>query len=198
MPEQHKRKPPHRWRGFWLLVVALLAINWLSLLVMHPSEQPRVKVPFNPYFLQQVQASEVKSIAAKGDTIEGTFAHKMVYPANSGKARPTTLFSTRVPTFWDNRTLTAQLQAHGVDVNAKNPAPETSLAGEVVLGFAPTLLLVGLFWFLARRAQSSGGGLGGLGNFGRSQARRVDPATIQVTFDDARCEATTAARDGWF
>ena len=43
-----------------------------------------------------------------------------------------------------------------------------------------------MFWFLLRRAQKSagGGGLGGLGNFGRSQARRVDPQKIMVTFDD--------------
>ena len=36
---------------------------------------------------------------------------------------------------------------------------------------------------LARRA-AAGGGMGALGNFGRSQARRVDPETIRVTFDD--------------
>src|SRR6202000_1677929 len=48
-----------------------------------------------------------------------------------------------------------------------------------------TILLVGLFVLLARRAQSAaGGGLGGLGNFGRSRARRVDPEKIRVTFDD--------------
>src|SRR6202035_823690 len=36
----------------------------------------------------------------------------------------------------------------------------------------------------ARRARAGAGGLGGVGNFGRSQARRVDPAKIRVTFDD--------------
>jgi cell division protease FtsH len=55
---------------------------------------------------------------------------------------------------------------------------------EILLGFGPTLLFIGLLLLLARRAQSAGGGLGGLGNFGRSQARRVDPKTIRVTFDD--------------
>ncbi len=49
------------------------------------------------------------------------------------------------------------------------------MLAEILLGFGPTLLLVGLFVLLARRAQAGGGGLGGLGNFGRSQARRVDP-----------------------
>src|SRR5205814_570098 len=56
---------------------------------------------------------------------------------------------------------------------------------EILLGFGPTILLIALFYWLARRASAAGGGgLGGLGNFGRSQARRADPEKIRVTFDD--------------
>ena len=53
MPDEHKPKPPHRWRGFWIMVAVLLVINVLSV-VMSRSSQPRVKVPFSPYFLHQV------------------------------------------------------------------------------------------------------------------------------------------------
>jgi len=183
MPDAHKPPPPHRVPWFWIVILVLLAINWLGVLMAQSSGQPRVKVPFSPYFLHQVEAGQVKSISSKGDTIEGTFTSKVVYPPGSAKAKPTTLFSTRVPTFWDNVSLTALLQGKGIQVNAENPNPGTSLWGELLLGFGPTLLFVGLFWFLARRAQA-GGGLGGLGSFGRSQARRVDPAKVQVTFDD--------------
>jgi cell division protease FtsH len=184
MPDEHKPPPPHRWRGFWIVAAVLLALNLLSVAMTQRSGQPRVKVPFSPYFLQQVDAGHVKSISSKSDTIQGTFSKKLVYPPGS-KSTPTTLFSTEVPTFWDSTALTKQLQAHGVEVNAQNPNPGTSLLAEILLGFGPTLLLLALFWFLARRARSAtGGGLGGLGGFGRSQARRVDPAKIQVTFDD--------------
>jgi cell division protease FtsH len=183
MPDEHKPRPPHRWRGFWIFFGVLLAINWLSVLMVQ-SGPTRVKVPFSPYFLQQVEAGHVKSIFPKGDTVSGTFTSKRVYPPGDRKATPTTEFSTQVPTFWDNVALTSLLRAKGVQVNAKNPNPGTSVIGQLLLGFGPTLLFIGLFWFLARRAQSSGGGLGGLGNFGRSQARRVDPKTIQVTFAD--------------
>jgi cell division protease FtsH len=184
MPDEHKARPPHRWRGFWIFVAIALAINWLSVLMAQPSGQHRVKVPFSPYFLAQVDAGAVKAISSKGDTIDGTFVRKLAYPPGDPKATHTTLFSTRVPTFWDNTSLTTQLQAKGVEVNAKNPSSGTSLLSELLLGFGPTLLFVGLFWFLARRAQSGAGGLGGLGTFGRTQARRVDPKTIQVTFAD--------------
>jgi len=143
-----------------------------------------VKVPFSPYFVQQVQAGRVKSISSKGDTIQGTFATKTKYPPTDANATPTTLFSTQVPSFWSSQSLTNLLQAHDVEVNAQNPNPGTSLLATILLGFGPTILLIGLFWLLARRAQSGAGGLGGLGNFGRSQARRVDPERIRVTFDD--------------
>jgi cell division protease FtsH len=126
----------------------------------------------------------VKSIASKDETIQGTFKTKLRYPPNDAKATPTTLFATQVPAFWDPASLTAVLRSAKVEVNARNPNPGTSLLGEILLGFGPTILLVGLFWFLARRAQSGAGGLGGLGSFGRSQPRRADPEKIRVSFDD--------------
>jgi cell division protease FtsH len=183
LPEQPKPPPPHRLRGFWILLVVLLAVNWLLVLLAQPGGQPRVTVPFSPYFIQQVQAGQVKSISSKGGTIQGTFASKVRYPADDKKATPTTLFATEVPSFWNGPSLTALLQDKHVQVNAKPTTSGTSVLAEILLGFGPTLLLVGLFYFLARRA-SAGGGAGALGNFGRSQARRVNPEQIRVTFAD--------------
>jgi cell division protease FtsH len=71
-----------------------------------------------------------------------------------------------------------------VVINAKPTTQGTSLLAELLLGFGPTLLIVGLFVLLARRAAQAGGGMGALGGFGRSRARRVDPEKIRVTFDD--------------
>jgi cell division protease FtsH len=98
-PKEHKPTPPHRMRGFWIFVVALLAANWISVLAFTPGGQPRVKLPFDPYFLAQVKAGKVKSLSSKGDTIQGTFTTGVRYPASDTKARPTTLSSTEVPTF---------------------------------------------------------------------------------------------------
>jgi cell division protease FtsH len=185
MPDQHKPRPPHRLRGFWVFVFVLLALNWLSVLVFQPSGQPRVTVPFSPYFLNEVQGAQVKSISSKGDTIDGTFTTKTRYPPTDAKATPTTLFATRVPAFWNNASLTTLLRDEHVQVNAQSTSSGTSILAEILLGFGPTLLLVGVFVLIARRSTAAGGGgLGGLGNFGRSQARRVDPESIKVTFDD--------------
>jgi len=184
LPEEHKPKPPHRLRAFWIFFLVLLAVNWLSVLFVQTGGQPRVNVPFSPYFIQKVQAGQVRSISAKGDTIQGTFNTKVRYPANGRTATPTTLFATQVPSFWSSAQLTSLLRSHGVQVNAQNPNPGASILTEILLGFGPTLLFIALFYFLMRRAATAGGGLGGLGNFGRSQARRVDPQQIRVTFDD--------------
>jgi cell division protease FtsH len=185
MPEEHKPTPPHRLRGFWLFFLGLLAINWLFVLIAQPASQQRVTIPFSPYFIQQLEAGKVKSISSRADTIDGTFTEKLRYPANDSNAKPTTLFATQVPSFWNGNQLTELLTAHNVEVNAKNPNPGTSLLTELLVGFGPTILLFAVIYFIARRAmKSAGGGLGGLGQFGRSQARRVDPEKIRVTFDD--------------
>ena len=182
-PDQHLPRPPHRLRGFWIFVLVLLAVNWISVLAFQPPGQPRIKVPFSPFFLNEVQAGQVRSISSKGDTIDGTFTTKLRYPPSDTKTMATTLFSTQVPAFWNDAELAALLQSKRVQVNAQSTAQTQSLLAEILLGFGPTLLIVGLFVLLARRA-SGAGGMGALGNFGRSQARRVDPEKIRVSFDD--------------
>jgi cell division protease FtsH len=194
-PDPPQARAPHRSRRFLWFAVGLLAFNLASVFLFSPGGHERVKVPFSPYFLTQVQSGRVASIASKGDTIQGTFKSPVSYPPKDAKATPTTLFATEVPTFWNNGQLTALLRSERVQVNAQSTSQSTPLILSVLLGFGPTLLIVGLFVLLARRA-AKGGGMGALGNFGRSKARRIDPSTIRVTFadvagiDEAKSELT--------
>jgi cell division protease FtsH len=195
-PESPKKRAPHRSRRFALFAVALLAFNLASVLLFSPAGQPRVRVPFSPYFVSQVQAGRVASIRSTGDVIEGTFKSSVRYPTGDTKATPTTLFATEVPAFWNNDQLTALLQAHDVQINAHSTTQATPLLVSLLLGFGPTLLTVGVIILFMRRAAKSGGGMGALSSFGRSKARRVDPAMIRVTFadvagiDEAKSELT--------
>ena len=191
------QKPMHRTRSFVWFIVALLALNWLSVLLFQPSSQPRVTVPFYPYFISEVNAGKVKLVTTKGDSVQGTFKVKLRYPANSKSATPTTLFATQVPAFWNGSQLESLLISKGVEINAQSTSATTSLLAEILLGFGPTLLIVGIFVLIARRAAAGGGGgMGALGQFGRSRARRVDPEKIRVTFadvagiDEAKMELT--------
>jgi cell division protease FtsH len=190
------QRPMHRTRGFIWFIVALLAINWLSVLFFEPTSQPRVTIPFSPFFISEVKAGKVKLITSKGDAVQGTFKAKVTYPVGSKTATPTTLFATYVPAFWNGSQLETLLTANGVEITAQTTTATTSLLEEILLGFGPTLLIVGIFVVIARRMAKSGGGMGALGQFGRSRARRVDPEKIRVTFadvagiDEAKMELT--------
>jgi len=186
MPEQPPSgPPPHRRPSFLWFVLILIALNWIAVLLFQPpAGEPRVTVSFNPFFLQQVQEGRVKSISSKGNTVQGTFRTKVRYPPTAKKATTTTLFATEIPTFWDYNQLSALLKEKGVEINAKPTAQSTSVLVELLIGFGPALLIIGLFVMIARRAARGGGAMGALGNFGRSQARRIDPGKIRVTFDD--------------
>ena len=76
------------------------------------------------------------------------------------------------PALGDDGLLSLLLDKGGV-VNAKPFEQRRPWWDTLLVGFGPTLLLVGLFVLMARRA-AAGGGLGGLGGLGRSRARRCE------------------------
>ena len=184
MPESPQERPPHRTRGFLWFVTALLAVNVLAAFLLAPARQTRVDVPFSPYFVSQVQSGHVASIVSVGDTIQGTFKTTVRYPPGASKTTETKLFATQVPSFWNNNELTSMLDTPDVQITAQSTVHSTSVLESILLGFGPTLLIVGLLVFFMRRAAKSGGGMGALSSFGRTKARRIDPATIRITFED--------------
>src|SRR5207248_4759797 len=100
-----------------LVIVGVLALNfWISSQALQPAS--RVQVPYSPTFLQQVKSGNVSQISSTGDSIQGTFRSEVKYPSNSSSAKPTTLFSTQVPSFANNAQLSQQLQDHHVTINA--------------------------------------------------------------------------------
>jgi cell division protease FtsH len=163
---------------FWLIVLGLLVLNWvLSGLLVRPPE--RTEVPYT-FFRAQVEAGNVASVTGIEDAIDGQFKNPVRYPEGD-QGREVTRFSTRRPTFAANDNLWQLLTSKNVQVSAEAP-PGPSLLEQLLLGFGPTLLLVGLFVLLARRAA---GGAAGLGGFGRSRARRYEPETgRRTTFED--------------
>src|SRR6476619_183245 len=58
----------------------------------------RVRVPYSPFFLQQVNAGHVKEITSKGMVVQGTFTVNASY----GGSKPTARFQTEIPAFADN------------------------------------------------------------------------------------------------
>jgi cell division protease FtsH len=177
-------QPPRRNRR-WLIVILVLALFGLNLWISSQALKPnaRVQIPYSPTFLTQVQNNNVREISSTGDSIQGEFFKAVKYPANAKDAQATTGFSTQVPSFADNTTLSKLLQDHNVTIDAKSPDSGPSFLTSLLFGFGPTLLLVALFVMFMRRA-AGGGGAGGLMSFGRSRARRVEADEQPVTFAD--------------
>jgi cell division protease FtsH len=163
-------------RGWILFVVGLLIFNvYFGSRAMQP--QSRVRVPYSPFFLQQVGAGHVQEITSKGSAIQGTFTKNLRYAGS----KPTTRFQTQIPEFADNNALSRLLQDKGVVVNAQPLDTGGPWWQNLLLGFGPTILFVFLLFWLMRRA---GNVQNILGSFGRSSARRYQPSGDKVTFAD--------------
>ncbi|HXL44095.1 MAG TPA: ATP-dependent zinc metalloprotease FtsH [Gaiellaceae bacterium] len=184
-PQRPRFRPSRAWIVFFL---ALLALNFYlgSRATQPPS---RVRVPYSPFFLQQVTVGHVKEITSKGTAIQGTFNQKVAYAGS----KPTTLFETEIPAFANNDALTSLLEENEVVVNAQPLDTGAPWWQNLLLGFGPTILFVFLLFWLLRRA---GNVQNALGSFGRSRARRYQPSGDRVTFadvagiDEAKAELT--------
>ena len=181
-----RSKPPMFPRGrlFIWFVVALLALNLVVSFVTGRPEE-RVRVPYQPFFVDQVEAGNVEEISSRADSIEGELKREATFdPPGDAEPVAVTRFETEVPAFIDPAELTRLLAEQDVVINAEAPDEGRSLWVTLVLGFLPTLLLVGFFVWMFRRQRGAGGG-GILGGFGRSTARRVTRGEQErVSFDD--------------
>jgi cell division protease FtsH len=180
-PDQKPPRQRSNWTRFWWLLLALLIVNWIvSSVLLGPA--PRTKVSYT-FFTTQVSADNVQEITSTADTIEGVFKQKVAYPPGSKDATQVDRFTTQRPSF-ANDDLFKQMAAKGVLINANPPDQPAPLWQQILVGFGPTLLFVGLLVWFWRRA-SAGGGIGGLGGFGRSRAKLYEPdAGPRVTFAD--------------
>jgi cell division protease FtsH len=176
------QKPPMLpWSGrrFLLILAVLFFLNWLIVAIFAPAEE-RIKVPYNPTFLNQVRQGNVKEISSRGETVQGEFRKDVTYQDDRAKQ-----FETEIPTFANEGELSQLLERENVTINAEPPNTR-SLLETILFSFGPTLLLVALFIFFLRRAAGAGGGGAGgvLGQFGRSRAKLVEAEKQTVTFED--------------
>jgi cell division protease FtsH len=174
--------PKRRWPrpGFLALIIGALALNWVLSQVIAPPE-PRITVPYSPTFLSEVRAGNVDRISPLGETVTGEFTAKVADPED--KKSTAKQFETEIPQFANADKLEALLLEKDVTIEAKSITGDRNVFLQILLGFGPVLLIVGLFVYMARRA-SGGGAMGALGNFARSRARRVDKGEQRVTFSD--------------
>ncbi len=179
-PEGLQRMRPPGGRVALLVILGLFVLNWVvGTQLSKPKE--RLSVPYST-FRRQVDANNVKSVSSRGDQIQGEFKMKVSFDKQAN-----TRFDTVKPSFAADDALLQELIRKKVEVDAKPVDQPRSFLFQLLVGFGPTLLIVGLFLYFARRAAaaaSAGGGLGGMGGLGRSRAKRYESSTQRTTFAD--------------
>jgi cell division protease FtsH len=182
-PQEKPPMLPRKRRGTFLaIILGLLVLNVVLASVTGAPEQT-TRVPYEPFFLDQVRDGNVKEISSVDETIEGTLKREASFtPVGEQEAKKVTDFNTQVPAFVNTDDLTRLLDEQDVVTNAEPPDDGRGFLATLILGFGPTLLLVAIFIWLFRRA----GAGGALGSFGRAGARRVAQPDQQarVTFAD--------------
>src|SRR5262249_38345394 len=93
-------------------------------------------------------------------------------------------YRTQIPVALQDNNLSRLLQEHGVEITAEGPQSNTLLS--IIGSLLPFLALLGIFWYIGRRAQRQlgGGGVPGLSSITCNPAKLYDEERPGVTFAD--------------
>src|SRR6266576_7195250 len=147
-PKPPPPKPPPRWLNLLWLVGLLVTV-----LVLFPlgSSQKKTSLTFTAW-KTKVDANQVKT--ASIDT-SGRVSGEL----NDKKKTP---YTSRIPTALNDNTLSADLEAH--HVNVKGTTTGTSFLS-IIGGLLPFILLLGVYLWISRRAtRQLTGGIAGIGS----------------------------------
>jgi cell division protease FtsH len=138
-----------------------------------------IEIPYSTFY-QQVQAGNVQSVTFQGQDINGQFKQPVtVTDTSTGTSKTGTSFHfTQLPNGDPN--LTTLLNTNHVSYSAKPPADNNTLIN-VLTSFLPWIILIGVFFFIARRATQ---GQQNIFSFGKSKAKVILEDKPTTTFAD--------------
>ena len=146
----------------------------LGRLARDASAGSRVRVPYSPFFLQQVTAGNVVVDHLEGHGDPGDVQAGQQSYAGS---KPTTRFKTEIPAFADTKAL-SQLLGAKKRRRQRGAARRRARRGgrACCVGFGPTILFLGLLFWLMRRAGGAQNVLGVVRPLARAALRAVGRA----------------------
>lgn len=146
----------------WLVIAGLL----IAIFSNFGPQEPDVTQYTYSEFMQAVRTDKIENVIIQNDTITGK--------TKAGKA-----FETYMP--MQDPNLLSELLKQKVTVKGE-PPKQRSLLTQILISWAPFLLLIGVWVFFMRQMQ--GGGKGGPMAFGRSKARMLGMDQVRITFKD--------------
>ncbi|WP_063336397.1 ATP-dependent zinc metalloprotease FtsH [Pelobacter seleniigenes] len=177
------------WQRILLFFALILGLN-AAFLFFYPPNQPEpvVSIPYS-LFKQELKNDQVKAVLLQGENLSGQFAAEQeltdaqaIDPQFKGKQK-FTRFKTILPPVTDAE-LMPLLDKFKVRVRAE-PVQGTSLGSRILIGVLPWVLIIGVWWYIIRKAQQKGGIGGGLlQRFSKSGAQLYAREQSRVTFED--------------
>lgn len=183
----------------WLIILAILALNYFLGNYVFPGAEKTVTVPYT-LFKTEVMKGNVSEIFARGLSVTGKFRKPVLVHSeddaqgdslkilNKEKRTEAKNFTTELPAFIDSG-LEALLIQQGVVIRAEPLEAGRSPIVSFLVYFGPALLIIAFYVWMYRRIKQGGGegGLagGGFMGIGRSRAKRFDKGKEKkVTFED--------------
>ncbi len=195
-PPQEPRRPsaPGRKSGSgtggsptppWLWVFLIAVVALITYLI---TPKPEVLVNYIPWFQDQIKNDNIESITFQGGKAQGKLRKLTTYVTpGTQNSVDVTKFYTYLPTEVSIDTTIAQIsdrsKKKGDQPRIEVQPPDGASSMLWIMFLLPTVLFVGLIYFMMRRARDQFDG-GILGNFVKSPAKRHDKSKQRTTFDE--------------
>jgi cell division protease FtsH len=167
-----------------LIIIGVILLGWYLFQYFFTQNSSSnnanvIEVPYSTFY-QQVQAGNVKDVTFQGQDATGDFYKSVtVTDPSSGTSKSGTSFHfTQLPNGDPN--LTTLLNTNHVSYSAKPPADNNALIN-ILTTFVPWILLIAVFFFIARRATQ---GQQNIFSFGKSKAKVILEDKPSTTFAD--------------
>jgi len=146
----------------WLIIGGLL----VAIFSNFGPQEPNVTTYTYSEFVQAVREDKIANVVVQNEII-------------TGKTKAGKDFETFMP--MPDQNLLTELLKQKINVRGE-PPKQRSLLTQIIISWAPFLLLIAVWIFFLRQMQ--GGGKGGPMSFGRSKARMLNMDQARVTFKD--------------
>jgi cell division protease FtsH len=163
--------------GLWIWALLLIIAGFFAMQLT--SMMRPVEIRYDD-FLMLVEKKQIEEVEFEGQRVRGKFRDRLDITDTAGKKRPRQSEFTVNILPVEDPDLPRKLRAAGVQTKAK---PEHPSFLALFSFWAPTILLIGFFLWMMRRARDADGSL--LGSFIKSPAKRYEKSkSVRVTFKD--------------
>ena len=167
----------------WAVGLTIL-FNYLSAYSRQASTAATTHEIMYSEFLELVETDKVTEVVFTDGKLEITTEEGYVYTDEAGNAydKDFTLFTMQLGSL--DRDLITLLKDHGVDFTKPHVPQMSPVLEFMIVYILPIILLVGAFMLFMNLMAKRGGGIGGIGSVGKSNAKVYMEKTTGVTFSD--------------